>query len=182
MHDHRICGTLLIVIVDSKVKHTCAFCSFGEIILLISGDPADFKSLGVDRPLTAISVDHRINFFLILAQYSNVLNAFADKGLIADFRNTHLAFSIERDDVINTRTFLNRIILLQTPSSKAVFPIRVECLSGSHNLHPVNDTELSNFCPAFAAFAIFFNQVFKIGNCIAGKVGEVLLHLHDLIL
>ena len=182
VHDHRIYCTLLIAIVHSKVKHTCAFCSFGEIIFLVSGNSTYFKSLRVDRPLAAISVNHRINLFLILAQYGNVLNAFADKCLIADLRDTHLALSIESNDVINTRTLLNWIILLQAPASKAVFPIHVKCFSGSHNLHPVNDTKLSNFCPAFAAFAIFFNQVFKVGNCIASKITKVFLHLHDLLL
>jgi len=111
---------------------------------------------------------------------NKVMGYFTDKGFICYFNHFHFSTLGKSDNIIEIRTICYKLIFLQAGSDETFSTVHIQFGIGNGYLLGLYGLEQFNFRFTFAAFPIFFKEVFIIGHRKVDEVVEVIFHLFDL--
>ena len=91
MYRDHIIATRFLRMMNRKVKHARPLRPLTHKIHFIPSHSSHTKTLCVDRAIPALSIHHRVNFLLVLAENRHVDWPLSDKHLVGDFHHPHLS-------------------------------------------------------------------------------------------
>ncbi len=144
--------------IGREVQHFAGGCSFGQVILLITGDGRYCKPLHHRAVLFPVAVDQVVHrapvVFFPNARIDNVLT---DKRLGLDTLDQHFSVAPEDDDIVDIGALADvfSFIALEAGSYKTFCLVDVKFCIGNGNLGRFHHVELFDFRLSLPDLSVF---------------------------
>ena len=177
-------------IVNDEEEHAGAGVGLEQIVFLVASAPADLELLGVETARLAVPIDHVVDFSFVPTKDGDAQWTLADEHLVGDLHHLHHAVPAYYYDVVESRAFLDSLVLLEGIARETVLAIEVEGFIGDDNLGGNDTVEGDKFAVLVAgdfgaslpSLAVLFLELAEVADGILGELGKVFLDFLDLVL